>query len=80
MNAARRQGSASPQARLQCPTLRRSHGIIVCMRDQPRQIYTSVRKPRGLSALVATRARIVCLAGLSILLVATVAIAIVTLA
>jgi hypothetical protein len=52
----------------------------VCVRDDPRQIYTSVRKPRGLSALVATRARIVCLAGLSILLVATVVIAIVTLA
>ena len=53
---------------------------MACVRDDPRQIYTSVRKPRGLSALIATRARIVCLAGLSILLLATVAIAIVTLA
>jgi len=50
------------------------------VRDDPRKSYTSVRKPRGRSTLVATRARIVCLAGLSILLVATVAIAIVTLA
>ena len=52
----------------------------MCVRDDPRQIYTSVRKPRRLSALVATRARIVCLAGLSILVVATVVIAIMTLA
>ena len=52
----------------------------MCVREHPRQIYTSVRKPRRLSALVATRARVVCLAGLSILVLATVAIAIVTLA
>ena len=52
----------------------------MCVRDHPRQIYTSVRKPRGLRALVATRARIVCLGGLSILVVATVVVAIITLA
>ena len=51
----------------------------MCVREHPRQIYTSVRKPRGLSALVATRARIACLAGLSILVLATIAIAIATL-
>ena len=59
--------------------MRRSHVIIADVRDHPRQIYTSVRKSGGLSGLIATKARMLGVAGLSILVLAVIAVVIVSL-
>lgn len=67
------------QRDVQHPTLRRSRVIIVGVRDHPRQIYTSVRKPGGLSGLIATRARAVAVGGLAIVVLAVIVVAIVSL-
>ena len=58
------------------PTLCRSHVIIREVRDHPRQIYTSVRRPGG---LIATKARVLGVAGLSILVLALIVVLIVSL-
>lgn len=55
-------------------------GIVGRVRDDPRQIYTSVRSTGGLRAALATKARTISVAGLSILAIATIAVAVVSLA
>ena len=61
------------------PTGRRSYVIIADVEDHPRQIYTSVRAPRGLSGRIATRARAISVVGLAILVLGSLAVAIVSL-
>lgn len=53
--------------------------MIAGVRDQPRQIYTSVREPGGLRGLTTTRVRAVAVAGVSMLVLAVIAVAIVSL-
>lgn len=49
------------------------------VRDDPGQIYTSVRSTGGLRAALARKARTISVAGLSILAIATIAVVIVSL-
>jgi hypothetical protein len=62
------------------PTTRRRHGIIASVSDEPRQIYKSVRQPRGVRGAFATRARAITVTALSIVVLAALVVAIITLA
>ncbi|MFP5380006.1 MAG: hypothetical protein ACLGHP_09720 [Vicinamibacteria bacterium] len=58
----------------------RSRVIIADVRDHPRQIYTSVRKPGRLRGLIVTKAPALHVAGLFILVLGVIAVVIVSLA
>ena len=68
------------QPAVQRPTSRRTCGIIEHVREQPRQIYTSVRSPDSVARATSTTARGIVVTLLVILTLASIVIAIVTLA